>query len=144
MNSDILILRKADRSVETKGELTMKSNTWTCFTLELAWRDNKKGVSSIPDGFYPFKKVPATAHIPYEHILIEDVPGRDGICIHIANFAAGKTIQLEGCTALAEKFVDINKDGIEDAFNSKNTFNKFMTLVPDSGIIEYRTQIVTV
>ena len=119
-------------------------NGFTCFTLELPWKDNKKGVSSIPDGFYPFKKVSATGHIPYEHVLIEGVSGRDGICIHIANFAAGKTIQLEGCTALAEKLVDINKDGIEDAFNSKNTFDKFMSIVPDSGIIEYRTQIVAV
>lgn len=144
MTPDILILRKSDRSIETKGELTLKSNTWTCFTLELPWKNNENGISCIPDGLYEFEKVPASEHIPYEHVLIKDVPGRDGIKIHIANFAAGKLVQLKGCTTVAEKLVDINHDGIEDAFNSKVTFDKFMSLIPDSGIIEYRTKIVPV
>lgn len=129
MSAAIYVIRQKDNGVETLGDLNYC--TFKCDTLELPWKFNKKQISCIPVGAYLWKKVPATAAIPYPHISILDVPGRDGICIHSANYFT----QLKGCIAVGDKEVDINKDGQTDVANSKNTFSKLMDLLPEEGEI---------
>jgi len=74
-----------------------------CNTLERPWRDNLKGVSSIPAGLYICNRVAATNKIPYEHFLLSGVPGRDGIAIH-----KGNTIEdIEGCILVGVSFGNI-------------------------------------
>lgn len=98
-------------------------------TLELKWLNNQTGISCIPVGEYEWKKVGATKNIPYEHILILDVEGRSGICIHKANYFS----QLRGCIAPGDKHIDINNDGEKDVRNSGFTFDKIMAIVPEKG-----------
>jgi hypothetical protein len=128
------IIRDTNQTQVTKGKLTVGSVTF--FSIELAWRDNKRGVSCIPIGIYSWRKRARTNNIPYEHVLIEGVPGRSGICIHAANYAAGAKVQLKGCIAVGSGYLDLDGDGIDDIINSKATFNKLMAMLPQNGIIE--------
>lgn len=58
-------------------------NIYSCFTIELDWKNNKRNESCIPAGFYAiedhysqkFKNV----------LLVKDVPNRDGILLHKGN-----------------------------------------------------------
>jgi hypothetical protein len=145
---DIELIRNPDQTVETQGKIIIDP-IHSFDTLELAWKDNKNGLSCIPVGKYNWVKVDPTAKIPYPHISIAPVPGRDGICIHSANFAAQapyKTVnnvklintdhvQLLGCITVGQGYLDINGDGILDIINSKISLGKLMDLLPDSGTI---------
>jgi hypothetical protein len=55
-------------------------------TIELPWLDNKRKVSCIPAGTEKHK----------DHVMVMNVPGRDGILIHPANDALR---ELMGCIA---------------------------------------------
>ena len=57
--------------------------------------------------------------------LVKDVPGRSGIRIHSANFAS----QLLGCISLGSDFMDINKDGLKDVVNSRDTVKNFEAIM---------------
>lgn len=102
-------------------------SVFECFTLELPWLNNAQRISCFPPGEYDCIKVPATAAIPYEHILILNVPNREGCCIHKANYY----LQLRGCVAVGDGYVDLNKDGEMDVKNSGKTFDAFMAIVPN-------------
>jgi hypothetical protein len=65
-----------------KGSLSVNGDR-ICYTLELGWRENKQGVSSIPAGTYG-------ALLRYDHsdhwrMELTNVPGRSHIQIHIGN-----------------------------------------------------------
>lgn len=71
-------------------------------SLELPWRDNQHGISCIPPGTYRCAWVQSPKH--GECYLVTDVPGRQAIEIHSANYAGdtakGYVSQLLGCIAL--------------------------------------------
>jgi len=87
-------------------------NGFTCRSLELPYRDNKRGVSCVPVGRYLFKwRTDSPKHgACYEEWddpatpAREDVEGRDNVQIHAANLAgdaeAGFVAQLLGCISL--------------------------------------------
>lgn len=135
MNSEIFIKREDDDDIQTQGKLWVEDITkpgdhvFDCVTLERAWVNNEHGISCYPPGKYTWRKVPATANIRYEHILIDNVPDRSGICIHIFN----KYDQSKGCTGVGSDFSDINLDGEPDIINSGITFKKLMAILPDKG-----------
>jgi hypothetical protein len=129
---DIYIHRNPNE-IETPGSLTVPDKHFGCLSLELPDNGNKQGVSCYPNGTYPWRKVPATAKIPYEHIAIDNIPGRSGCCIHVGNFASLKKTDVLGCTLVGTAFADINGDGIPDITNSRPTFKKLMDILPDSG-----------
>ncbi len=125
-------IRQQDNGVETLGDYFLKDGDqviFQCKTLELPFKGNQHEISCFPVGDYKCKKVPATEAIPYEHFSIE-VPGRDGIAGHIANFVV-HPVQLKGCTAVGSKYKDLNGDGEPDIVESKVTFEKLMSLLPD-------------
>lgn len=70
-------------------------------SLELPWRDNATGASCIPTGVYRCELVnsPRFGKV----FEVRDVPGRQNILIHAANFAGdtakGWHSQLLGCIA---------------------------------------------
>lgn len=99
-------------------------------TLELAWKNNAQQVSCIPAGMYKIKKRYSEKHKNHFHVL--DVPGREMILIHPANYVR----QLQGCIAPGSLHTDIDKDGWLDVINSRVTLNKMLTeLFEESELI---------
>lgn len=64
-------------------------------TVERPWKNNAAGTSCIPAGTYTVKMTysPRFKRYLYE---VQDVPGRSGIRLHVANWAA----ELHGCIAV--------------------------------------------
>jgi hypothetical protein len=64
------------------------------YTIELMWKNNRAGVSCIPEGQYELKK---RFSLKFGwHLLLMNVPGRALILIHPANDAMQ---ELKGCIA---------------------------------------------
>jgi hypothetical protein len=53
-----------------------------CVSLELLWKDNKRGISCIPEGIYPLVK--RFTEKRGWHIMIDKVPNRSWILVHAA------------------------------------------------------------
>ncbi len=125
---NVVILREWPISdVQTTGRLVVIDGNEIIFkakTMELGWNNNERGVSCIPTGTYDVEMThsPKYGRMMY---LVKDVPGRSGIRIHSANFAS----QLLGCISLGSDFMDINKDGLKDVVNSRDTVKNFETIM---------------
>lgn len=130
--SDIIIKRTYGLS-NTAGQLT--AGVFVCKTLELPDKNNQQRISCIPAGDYEWVKVGPSMNIPYDHIWIKDVPGRSGICIHYGNYAGSKKSDVLGCILVGRTLADINGDKITDITDSRKTFAKLMSTLPDSGTI---------
>lgn len=128
----ILNRSKKGGEPETLGTLTVPAILFGCCSLELPDKGNKSRISCIPEGTYNWMKRNATIAIPYQHIILLNVPGRDAICIHAANYVR----QILGCIAVGNSFIDIDKDGLIDVTASKPTFNELMKRLPEKGTIE--------
>lgn len=75
-----------------------------CETIELPWRNNKRSVSCIPEGQYRIiKRIHAKHGVQLQVI---NVPNREGILIHPANFALR---ELQGCIAPVSKCTGLGK-----------------------------------
>lgn len=105
---------------------------YSCSTLELPYFYNQKKISSIPVGKYKVVKRISAKYGNHFHIL--DVPNRDYILIHQANYVR----QLEGCVAVGNMFTDIDKDGLIDVANSVATMVTLNTLLPDNFELEIK------
>lgn len=126
------LIRSTDNGIETIGKLYVTGGAvYACDTLERPYVHNQRGISCIPAGKYICKKVEASTHIPYPHISVTGVTGRDGICIHKGNLFSDS----EGCILVGKGFGDINRDGQSDILNSKNTFDELMKLLPDQFVL---------
>ncbi|MGK9121170.1 hypothetical protein KXS00_24695 [Olivibacter jilunii] len=77
----------------TNGLLSYEGKP-VCKTIELPWRNNKKRVSCIPTGTYRLIRRMHQKH--GDQLAIPNVPGREAILIHPANFALS---ELQGCIA---------------------------------------------
>lgn len=128
----IVLNRLHDTGKETLGILTVHDELKDCFsckTLELSWKDNKRNVSCIPRGEYLVTTRFSEKH--GEHFIINDVQDRDFILIHSANFYS----QLRGCVAVGKRYADINKDGELDVTSSRDTIETLLKILPDSFYI---------
>lgn len=74
----------------TFGELIMGGER-LCVTCERPWINNENGISCIPPGVYPVTRFLSPHN--GDCFLLHDVPGRDMIEIHSANFM----LELKGC-----------------------------------------------
>jgi hypothetical protein len=89
----ILLLQRDGLSPVTTGTLSI-NGVQECHTLELPWRNNRRGVSCIPAGVYLLSWTESPTF--KRHTLrLEDVTDRDGILIHPAN----EVKELRGCIA---------------------------------------------
>jgi hypothetical protein len=86
----LYVLRTESTPFDTVGVLFLNGGM-IGFTIEPPWQDNKRNVSCIPTGIYKFKLHQSVKH--GECFLIEDVPERDNILIHVGNWVS----QTEGC-----------------------------------------------
>ena len=81
----------------TNGKL-MVDDSLLCETIELPWRNNKRSVSCIPEGRYRLMRRVHPKH--GKQLTVANVPGREAILIHPANFAIR---ELQGCIAPVTK-----------------------------------------
>ena len=118
---------------QTLGLMTLYDNYnfpfYVVHTLELPWKNNEKKISCIPTGEYNVVKRYSEKYGNHFHIL--NVPNRDYILIHAANYVN----QLLGCIAVGDQHVDINKDGLRDVTNSKGILTKLNTFLPDKFVL---------
>ena len=113
-----LHLQRTSHAQGTNGILTLDDHH-VCYTIELPWRDNRKGLSCIPKGKYSLE----TRWSPHHgnHLLVEKVPGRTCILLHPANDAL---TQLKGCIAPVSQLTGIGK-----GVHSKEAFIELRDLV---------------
>ena len=71
-------------------------------TLERPWRDNMAWESCIPFGMYPLTRLDKSKAFDYPHYLLEDVPDRTFIKMHVANYPS----ELHGCIGLGSYFAN--------------------------------------
>lgn len=125
----VVLNRLLDTGKETLGKLVIYDELkecFTCKTLELSWKENKRNISCIPRGEY--RAVIRFSEKHGEHFTIEDVEGREYVLIHAANYH----YQLRGCISVGKTYVDINKDGELDVCSSRDTMDSLLEILPDS------------
>ena len=91
---NLLLIRDTFSKKSTIGELFLNGER-ICDTLENSWQDNQRNISCIPEGVYPVRlRLPReSASRDYLHLLIQDVPNRDLVLVHIGN----KSSDSRGC-----------------------------------------------
>lgn len=115
---DLLILQRQPLTGKaTTGRFFMQRMGVTrptdIYSLELPWRNNEPRVSCVPDGIYPMIWA-NSPRLKKKTWRLQQVPDRDGILIHPANFVN----QLLGCIAPGLAFEDLNDDGVIDITSS--------------------------
>ena len=119
---EVFLKRESDDGTQTLGKLFINDingvTLFSCKTLELPFKGNQKRISCIPKGKYNVKRRYSLKYGNHFHIL--NVPNRDFILIHNANY----WFRLLGCIAVGQAHIDLNKDGKKDVTNSKNTLLK--------------------
>ena len=106
---NLLILRDTFSEVSTIGRLFLNGE-WLCDTLELPYKDNQRSISSIPAGQYKVRLRTAreSATRDYLHLLIQDVPNRDFVLVHIGN----KSSDSRGCVLVG---IGTKQDYVENS-----------------------------
>ena len=79
----VTLTRTEDDGVQTLGRLEYGS--FVCNTLELAWKNNQRNISSIPKGTYDVKWTFSPKFMKYTY-EIQGVPNRSGIRMHTGNY----------------------------------------------------------
>lgn len=117
------LARQSDSGQETFGILQDSNRTTLCCTIERPWLDNQPDISCIPLGTYQFYRFlsPKNGDVWRSY----DVPDRNAIEMHAANFAS----ELEGCIAVGNAMGEI--DGIPAVKNSIATLAMLRTKLPD-------------
>lgn len=130
----VRIVREHTGDDGTPGTLTVEGEGFTCRTLELPWRGNRRGVSCIPAGTYPARLSwsPKRRRRLYE---LAQVPGRDDVQIHAGNYA-GDTAQgyrsdVEGCILLGREWAVAKVGALEQVMvaQSRATVKAFEDLM---------------
>lgn len=102
---------------------------FSCVTLELPWKDNKRMVSCIPSGTYTISPR-KTGKYAGKAFHVENVEGREHILIHAGNY----TSHILGCILVGRQHVDINLDGIIDVSSSGETVKELQKHIRDQTI----------
>lgn len=122
--------RLGDTGQATFGQLLDEENTVVCVTLELPWLGNLHNVSCIPAAEYPYHRYMSPKR-GYEVVMLDDVPDRSAIELHIGNLPH----DTDGCILLGTAFGMVN--GQKGITGSKDAFVKFMNLLAgeNNGVI---------
>lgn len=115
---DVILKRGYDNKTQIMGAIDAKG--FTCFTLELAWKDNKSNISAIPKGTYTCKYT-YSSRFKKKTYEILNVPNRSGIRIHSGNYHT----QINGCILLGLAIKDINNDKQLDVIRSTEAITAF-------------------
>jgi len=125
-------IKRTYEDKQTLGDFEFQG--FKCKSLELAWRDNQRQISCIPEGTYTATK---ELHAKFGKVFrLHNVPGRDGVLIHYGNYAGSMNPHTArpdslGCILMGKQHIDLNKDGTKDITASKNTMDELYTLMPD-------------
>lgn len=99
-----------------------------CKTLELPWRNNKRGISCIPEGDHLCIKEATSPKHKYPHFRLPEVEGRVGILVHRITYVK----DLRGCIGVGQAFQDLNKDGVPDIVRSTLALQELYDSLPPS------------
>ena len=91
---NLLLIRDMFTDKSTIGELFVNGERF-CDTLELPYKDNQRSISCVPEGQYKVRlRYPRESGTrDYLHLLVQDVPDRSYILVHIGN----KSSDTRGC-----------------------------------------------
>lgn len=129
----VILKRTFENEKQTVGQLLVIQGNrvkFVCDTLELAYRDNKRGISCIPKGKYTVRKRVSPSQGPC--FIIENTSPREWILIHKGNFYT----DIRGCILAGRGFKDLNKDGFIDVKYSTKTIEKLLEILPNNFNIE--------
>lgn len=131
---DAVLKREKSTETQTLGEFIFYGDSikqiFSCKTVELEVDCNAVRDDAIPCGLYKVVKRHSAKYKWHWHIT--DVPNRDYILIHNANYSR----QLLGCVAVGASHVDIDKDGLTDVTSSKSTLKRMNKILPDEWILK--------
>lgn len=125
---DLIILRYSKLENATLG-VAIVNGKRVADTLELPWKENKDEISCIPCGIYNYEVGKQNKPPHSKCIKIHDVPSRDAIQIHAANYVS----QLRGCIA-----VGILMGSSIMVGNSVITLEKLLQTIPSKGFIQIK------
>lgn len=131
MNKKLILSRTYD-PLETRGTFIIfdgEKELFRCKCLELPNKANQRNVSCIPEGSYDAEKYSDSKHP--NTFWVKNVPGRDGILIHIGNFANGVKVDTEGCLLPGIDFVDIDGNGTLDVTGPDIAMRALNYFLPD-------------
>lgn len=129
---EILILERVYLADRTLGSI-YRNGELICKTLELPWKDNKRGISCIPETSYlVIKQIPKPDR-PYPYFRLPNVPGRSGILIHRGT----NPTHSKGCILVARRFKDIETD-FPSLAESADKLTWMTNNLPDSFELEIR------
>ena len=91
---NLLLIRDTFTKESTIGKLFINGESF-CDTLENPYINNERNISCIPEGQYKVRlRLPReSATRDYLHLLVQDVPNRKWILVHIGNYPS----QTQGC-----------------------------------------------
>lgn len=129
----VLLIRPAELDdYGTFGELIV--DNFSCFTVELPWRENKRSISCIPEGEYTcqlrYFSDPNHKWYQKSYYEVNSVPGRSAIFIHVANYPR----DIQGCIGLG-KTQAVDSHGERMITHSTQTINSFHSLLKGDDFI---------
>lgn len=128
-----LLISRKYTSTETQGLMLVLDEfkvIYQCLCLELPQLGNQHNISCIPEGTYSVIKYSDDKHP--NTFLVQNVPGRTGILIHIGNYATGNHIDTQGCILPGTSFLDIDGNGSLDVANSSVAMTALNQYLPSS------------
>lgn len=105
-----------------------------CSTLELPWKENKRGISCIPEGVYTMVKRAGHEKRPYEHFHVTNVPGRSLILVHPGTFVT----HTKGCILPGLDYAFVNADNLFDTVNSKLALQHLLDKLPAKCLLNIK------
>lgn len=124
------LFRTVTSNQGTEGILT--NGFFSCKTLELPWRENKRSISCIPSGVYTVKirRSPKYGSVYW----VTNVPDRSYILIHSGNYAGdtkkGFKSHVNGCILLGKNHGFLNEQ--RAILSSRTTVRKFRNAMKDN------------
>ena len=129
-----VLTRLSETDLHTTGHIQLYDKNgmeiFTCMTLELPWKFNKVGVSSIPAGRYTCYRVQSPKlGICYR---VENVVGRKYILIHVGNFLS----DIQGCILIGRFLVKVPASDTWQIMKSTDTMHTFQFLAGQTFTLE--------
>jgi len=110
-----------------------------CETLELPWLNNQHNISRIPAGIYKAVKVACSKMIDYPHIIILNVPSREGIAIHAGN----SVHDTRGCVLVGKMDETITEHNYAELIHSRATLQSMLEVLPDEFTLEITDSVAS-
>jgi len=119
-------LYRLERCDHGTRSFLIADNTFSCYVMELPWRDNTRCMSCIPPDEYD---VEIRTSAKYGQVYwVKNVPGRSDILIHSGNYAGDSTkgykTHSQGCILLGKEKGWLARQWA--VLNSKLTIKAFM------------------